>query len=133
MTVISMNCVYWLTDPGTNTVKHRVISGLKTGCDTNRGRWDRKESQTLEQQRYRKKTTHLLTLPQNQKKKEEMMIVSPLQIPRALLRAHHLQLEETERPSGQNSQRKGKEKLLKSQNMRCQTQPLEERSSLVKQ
>ena len=33
MTVISMNCVYWPTDPGTNTVKHRVISGLKTGCD----------------------------------------------------------------------------------------------------
>ena len=29
-----MNCVYWPTDPGTNTSKHRVISGLKTGCDT---------------------------------------------------------------------------------------------------
>ena len=33
MTVISMNCVYWPTDPGTNTAKHRVISGLKTGYD----------------------------------------------------------------------------------------------------
>ena len=34
MTVISINYVCWPTDLGTNMVKHRVISGLKTGYDT---------------------------------------------------------------------------------------------------
>ena len=34
MTVISINCVCWPTDPGTNMIKHRVISGLKTGYAT---------------------------------------------------------------------------------------------------